>query len=136
RHRTPWPRCRRSCSPSGWWRSGGSGCCGCRPCRALPDRLQRAGIELRRHLGDRPLVVMASGGLASMAAAALVARSVPAEQVTAVHVDTGLLRHGETDQTIAALQALGLHRVEVVDARADVGIALAGAADGAAKDRA
>lgn len=102
---------------------------------ALPDLLQRAGIDLRRHLAERPLVMMVSGGLASMAAAALVARTVPAAQVTAVHVDTGLLRHGETDQTIAALQALGLHRIELVDARADVRAVLADAKDAAAKDR-
>lgn len=61
-----------------------------------------------------PAVIATSGGVDSSVAAALAARAL-GKNLTAVYVDTGLMRKGETDAARKTLSALGLN-LRFVDA--------------------
>ncbi len=108
-------------------------------CRAAPDWVPENIIaasvaRVRRQVGREPVLAAVSGGVDSSVAAALVHRAV-GEQLTAVFVDTGLLRAGEREQVEAAFrQALGA-RLLVVDAANEFLQALREVTDPEAKRR-
>ena len=71
--------------------------------------------EIREQVGEERVLAAVSGGVDSAVATALVYKAV-GNQLTAVFVDTGLLRQGEREQVVRALkQALGVP-LRVVDA--------------------
>jgi GMP synthase (glutamine-hydrolysing) len=59
--------------------------------------------RVRRQVGDAPVLAAVSGGVDSSVAAALVHRAI-GEQLTAVFVDTGMLRQGERQQVEEAFR--------------------------------
>lgn len=65
---------------------------------------------VKQAVGDRTAVIGASGGVDSTVAAAIGAKAL-GQNLTAVFVDTGLLRKGEPEQVEAMLSTLGLHLV-------------------------
>lgn len=81
----------------------------------LPEQVPGLVEAMRRLAGEGPVVVLVSGGPASLVTAALARRALGADRVVAVHADTGVLRQGESERVLAAVQALDLHRVEVHD---------------------
>ncbi len=89
-------------------------------CRARDDWrpenwIQQLVEEIRRQVGHERVLAAVSGGVDSAVATALVHRAV-GDRLTAVFVDTGLLRQGEREQVVQALgQALGIP-LRVVDA--------------------
>ena len=70
--------------------------------------------DVRREVGDRPVLCALSGGVDSAVAAALVHRAV-GDQLTCVFVDHGLLRKGERDQVERDYVAATGINVRVVD---------------------
>jgi GMP synthase (glutamine-hydrolysing) len=77
----------------------------------IQDSLRR----VQQQVGSEPVLSAASGGVDSTVATAMVQRAI-GDQLTAVFVDTGLLRRGEAAQVRAALHTnLGVELV-VVDA--------------------
>ena len=100
------------------------------PENIIADRV----ASIRAQVGGERVLAAVSGGVDSSVAAALVHRAV-GDQLTAVFVDTGLLRAGEREQVEAAFRgALGAHLV-VVDAAAEFLQALRGVTDPEAKRR-
>jgi GMP synthase (glutamine-hydrolysing) len=89
--------------------------CGCTVDWRLPEQVSRLIAHVRDVAGTGPVVVLISGGVASMVTAALVHRALGADRVLAVHADTGLLRQGESERVLAAALGLDLHRVELTD---------------------
>jgi len=90
--------------------------------------------RVRAQVGSEPVLAAVSGGVDSTVAAALVHRAV-GDQLTAVFVDTGLLRAGERAQVEAAFRgALGA-RLVVVDAAEEFLQALRGVTDPETKRR-
>lgn len=89
-------------------------------CRAqpawTPESIIKQGVEnIRRQVGDQTVLSAISGGVDSAVATALVQRAI-GDQLTAIFVDTGLLRQNEAAQVQSALQkTLGVELV-VVDA--------------------
>ena len=83
--------------------------------------------------GEGRAIVALSGGVDSSVATALAARAL-GDRLTAIFVDHGLLRLGESDQVMAAMAVLGVrvHRVEASDRFLD---ALDGVADPERKRR-
>ena len=74
-------------------------------------------------------LVACSGGVDSTVAAALLARALGPERVTAVFCDTGMMRKDEVPWVSGALRHLGLRHVEVLSSESRFLSALAGVTD-------
>jgi GMP synthase (glutamine-hydrolysing) len=81
----------------------------------VENRLEKAVKEIQEKVGDRQVLAFVSGGVDSTVLAALLARALPAEQVNAVHVDTGFMRKNESQLVQIALQNAGIN-MEVINA--------------------
>ncbi len=84
-----------------------------RICRAerswsMEGYLERMVAEVRRTVGSNRVVVLVSGGVDSTVTAALLARALPPEQIVAIHVDSGLMREGESTEVVATLTRAGI----------------------------
>jgi GMP synthase (glutamine-hydrolysing) len=82
----------------------------------LGDRLNEALDAIRRQVGDKNVFVLVSGGVDSSVTAALLVKALGPEQVYAVHIDSGMMRHRESDLVCEALQAIGLKSMERINA--------------------
>jgi GMP synthase (glutamine-hydrolysing) len=83
----------------------------------LTDRLEQAIAEIRHTVGEKPVFVLVSGGVDSSVTAALLLKALGPEQVYAVHIDSGFMRHNESDLVCDALQALGLKHLRRINAQ-------------------
>jgi GMP synthase (glutamine-hydrolysing) len=86
--------------------------CGLQGSFRLESRLEDLCTDLQQRLGSNPVVVLVSGGVDSSVVAALLLKALGPEQVYAVHMDTGLMRHQESDLVCEALQAVGLKHLK------------------------
>ncbi len=108
--------------------------CGAAPDWTPENIITESAARVRAQVGDEPVLAAVSGGVDSTVAAALVHRAV-GERLTAVFVDTGLLRAGERGQVEKAFrEALGA-RLVVVNAAEAFLDALQGVTDPEAKRR-
>lgn len=71
---------------------------------------------IRNTVGNGHALMACSGGVDSTVAAALLARALGPERVTAVFCDHGLLRKNEVEWVCRELQVLGLKHIEVLHA--------------------
>jgi len=99
-------------------------------CGAAPDWTPASIIEasveaIRRQVGSGRVLAAVSGGVDSSVAAALVQRAVGG-QLTAVFVDTGLLREGEGRQVVSTFREHLHSELIAVDAREEFIAALRG----------
>ncbi|MBX2861077.1 MAG: glutamine-hydrolyzing GMP synthase [Vampirovibrio sp.] len=83
---------------------------------ALEDRLETAVQEIQTQVGDQNVFVLVSGGVDSTVTAALLLKALKPDQVFAVHVDSGFMRHNESNLVCDALKALGLKHLRRIDA--------------------
>lgn len=89
--------------------------CRCKPEWTPESIIQQSVARIQQQVGDRAVLSAISGGVDSAVATALVQRAI-GDQLTAIFVDTGLLRQSEAAQVQSALQkSLGVELV-VVDA--------------------
>lgn len=72
--------------------------------------------SIRHRAGARPLLLLVSGGVDSLVALELCIAAVGPGRIHAVHVDTGFMRAGESEEVAAHLASLGYHTLHVVDA--------------------
>ncbi|MBM3267347.1 MAG: glutamine-hydrolyzing GMP synthase [Candidatus Sericytochromatia bacterium] len=103
--------------------------CRCEASWSMADHLDRVVAEIRATVGDNRVCVLVSGGVDSTVTAALLARALPPEQVLAVHVDSGLMRKGESADVVRFLREAGVGDLAFVDASAQFLSRLAGIAD-------
>ena len=99
------------------------GVCGCERDWDPRRRLPMIEEEIRESVGDRRVFFFVSGGVDSTVAFTLCLRTLGAERVRGVYVDTGLMREGETDYVHR------MHGVAVEHAAAAFLDALAGVTD-------
>ncbi len=100
------------------------------------DLVEDLMAEIRAEVGERRVFLMLSGGIDSTVACLLLARALGSERVFGLHVDTGLLRAGETEFVVRTLHGLGIDNFKVVDASSDFLGALHGLSDPELKRRA
>lgn len=90
--------------------------CECKGDWNMASFVDEAVASIRNQVGDAKVLVALSGGVDSSVAAALVHRAI-GSQLTAMFVDHGLLREGESDAVMSTLgQQLGIDVVRI-DAR-------------------
>jgi GMP synthase (glutamine-hydrolysing) len=85
------------------------------PNYTVEDRLGKGIKEIQETVGERQVIAFVSGGVDSTVLAAMLGRALPKEQVHAIHVDTGFMRHNESVSVAEALAAAGIE-LEVIDA--------------------
>lgn len=107
--------------------------CGCTADWDLGDYTETMCTEIRAQVGDAPVVSLVSGGVDSTVATALLLRALPAAQIHAIHIDSGMMRRSESSQVMASLRALGLTNLHLIEAEADFLGALAGLSEPEAK---
>ena len=101
---------------------------GCAPTWTSGNFIDESIARIRAQVGDGRVIAGLSGGVDSAVAATLIQRAI-GDRLTAIFVDTGLLRRGESQQVIEACRAhLGL-RLVAVNAIEDFLAALDGVSD-------
>jgi GMP synthase (glutamine-hydrolysing) len=83
----------------------------------LENRLDTVITEIRQQVGQRSVLVLVSGGVDSSVTAALLLKALGPQQVYALHINSGFMRHHESDLVCDALQALGLTHLKRLDAQ-------------------
>ena len=73
--------------------------CGCEPSWTVQSFIETTVAAIRARVGQGKVICALSGGVDSSVTAALVHRAV-GKQLTCIHVDTGLMRSGESDAVI------------------------------------
>jgi GMP synthase (glutamine-hydrolysing) len=89
--------------------------CGCRPVWTPDSIIAQAVERVRAQVGDGQVLSAVSGGVDSSVATALVQKAVGA-QLSAVFVDTGMLRKGEREAVEAAFKRSLRGNLVIVDA--------------------
>lgn len=110
------------------------GVCGCRPDWDPRNRVPLIEQRIRETAGGRKVFFFVSGGVDSTVAFTLCLRTLGAERVRGIYVDTGLMREGETE-FVSGIFRNSQGAFEVEDARERFLKALAGVADPEQKRR-
>jgi GMP synthase (glutamine-hydrolysing) len=97
--------------------------------------LEQEGERIRRKVGERDVLLLISGGVDSTVVGGLLLETLDHDQVHLLHIDTGLMRKGETDEVMKSLTKLGAKHLSVVDASKQFIGALAGVHDPEEKRR-
>lgn len=101
-----------------------------------PDSMLEASCQsIKARVGQGHVLMACSGGVDSTVAAALLAKALGPQKVTAVFCDTGLMRQDEVSWVAHELKVLGLRHIEVLQSREAFVQALAGQQDPEAKRR-
>ena len=100
--------------------------CKCKKNWSMQNYLDRAIEKTRKKVGERKVLLLASGGVDSTVTLAILSKALSKEQVFALHVDTGLMRKNETAIIKNALSKLGLVELKVIDASKEFLSALKG----------
>lgn len=75
----------------------------------VEDRQEKAIAEIRQAVGqDKHVLALVSGGVDSSVLVALLHRALPAERMTALHVDHGFMRKDESSSVVEALKAINV----------------------------
>jgi GMP synthase (glutamine-hydrolysing) len=102
------------------------GVCGATGGWSMENYLGELREEIRLKAGKRTVLLLISGGVDSSVTAALLLKSLPAEAVHLMYVDTGLMRKNETEEVEAALRKLGARHLHIIRAGDAFLAALAG----------
>ncbi len=103
-------------------------------CRArrqwdVESYLRAVSGELARKVGNKPVLLLISGGVDSTVAAALLLSTLSPDQVYLMYIDTGLMRKNETEEVQERLGDLGAGNLHIVDASERFFSALSGLTD-------
>jgi len=103
--------------------------CSCEKDWSIEGFLKRKIAEILDKVGEKKVFLLASGGVDSTVALALLNKALGKEGVFALHVDTGFMRKNESKQVKTALEELGFSSMKVVDASNEFFRDLEGVAD-------
>ena len=83
---------------------------------SMESREDTAIKEIQEQVGTSNVVVLVSGGVDSSVCAALLNKALPSEQLYAVHIDSGFMRHHESKNVGEALANVGFNRLTTINA--------------------
>lgn len=89
--------------------------CGCKKNWSIQNYLEEKCREIKEKMGEKKVLLLASGGVDSTVALALLGLALEKNQIFALHVDTGLMRKNEASEVKKALEELDLAQLKVVD---------------------
>lgn len=93
------------------------GICGCTPSWDMDSFLAEEIERVRAQVGDGSVFLLASGGVDSTVAAAVLGQALGPDRLHLLHVDNGMMRKGESAQVLTLFTELGLDRhLHFVDA--------------------
>ena len=75
---------------------------------ALEDRIETSIKMIKEKVGNNKIIVLVSGGVDSAVTAALLVKALPAENIYAIHIDSGFMRKNESDIVCENLKKLGM----------------------------
>ncbi len=91
--------------------------CKCRKTWSMEGFIDEECDKIRAQVGDGSVFLLASGGVDSTVAAAVIGRAIGPERLHLLHIDNGLMRKNESRQVIDLFHQLGLDsHLEFVDA--------------------
>jgi GMP synthase (glutamine-hydrolysing) len=93
--------------------------CECTQNWTLDDYIDTVKREIKEQVGDGRVVSLVSGGVDSTAATFLCFEALGADKVAPLHIDTGLMRSGESQEVCRLLKTHGMHNLNFVDASAE-----------------
>ncbi len=83
----------------------------------MPSDARRTIVErIRLEAGNRRLLLLLSGGVDSLVALALCIEAVGPDRVHSLHIDTGFMRQGESQEIVDHLAGQGFRNIEAIDA--------------------
>jgi GMP synthase (glutamine-hydrolysing) len=109
------------------------GVCGCKREWTLEQYLEGLKDSLVKWVGVNPVLLLISGGVDSTVAGALLLKTLAADQVHLMYMDTGLMRKNETETVKAALERLGARHLHIIHAETEFFAALKGLEEPEAK---
>ena len=75
---------------------------------ALEDRIESSIKMIQEKVGNNKIIVLVSGGVDSAVTAALLVKALPADNIYAIHIDSGFMRKNESDVVCESLKKLGM----------------------------
>ncbi|MDY3939052.1 MAG: glutamine-hydrolyzing GMP synthase [Spirochaetia bacterium] len=81
--------------------------CGAERGWSMSSYLEQVKSEIAERVGKRPVLLLISGGVDSTVVGGLLLKSLPAEQVHLMYIDTGMMRKNESDEVARILKTLG-----------------------------
>ena len=75
---------------------------------ALEDRIQTSIKMIQEKVGNNKIICLVSGGVDSAVTAALLVKALPADNIYAIHIDSGFMRKNESDVVCENLKKLGM----------------------------
>jgi GMP synthase (glutamine-hydrolysing) len=78
--------------------------------------LRELGEEIRRKCGVKKVFLLVSGGVDSTVAFTLLNKVLGEKNVFGLHIDNGLMRHGESGDILDYMKANGFNNLHIVDA--------------------
>jgi len=109
--------------------------CGARNTWNMNTYLENETEEIRRVAGNRPVLLLISGGVDSTVVGGLLLKSLPPHQVHLMYIDTGMMRKGESAQVALTLEAFGAENLYLINASSDFLPPLKGVTDPEEKRR-
>jgi GMP synthase (glutamine-hydrolysing) len=104
--------------------------CGVKPTWSVGSQVEERSAEVRAEVGDKDVLLLASGGVDSTVCALLFRKAIGAHRLKLLHIDNGLMRKRESEQVMAMLGGLGLESsLHHVDASGEFLKAIAGLTD-------
>lgn len=90
-------------------------------CRAsqgwsMSSYLEEVRSSIALHVGNRPVLLLISGGVDSTVVGGLLLKSLPPEQVHLMYIDTGMMRKNESEEVASILKTLGAVHLYLIDA--------------------
>ena len=75
---------------------------------ALDDRIESSIKMIQEKVKNNKVICLVSGGVDSAVTAALLVKALPAENIYAIHIDSGFMRKNESDIVCKNLEKLGI----------------------------
>ncbi|MDR1325022.1 MAG: glutamine-hydrolyzing GMP synthase [Treponema sp.] len=90
------------------------GVCECKAEWSMQQYISDIGASLKQAVEHSQVLLLVSGGVDSTVAAALLLKTLPADQVRLMYMDTGLMRKDETSVVKTNLERLGAKHLHIV----------------------